>query len=140
MALGDRLKIEDLFVRYAEALDNGQVETVVDCFTADAVLTSPAIGSIAGADAVRAFAEQFRARLAAGAQFRHMITNLAVAVEPDGRRARATAYLMVAISKDGATRFLPPGRYDCELVCDGGVWRFARRAVLHDGDYALDDP
>ena len=44
--LEDRLAIHDLFVRYATALDNGEVETVVACFTADAVLESPATGAI----------------------------------------------------------------------------------------------
>ena len=57
--LADRLAIEDLFVRYATALDNGQVDTVVGCFTADAALESPAIGRIQGIDAIRAFAGRF---------------------------------------------------------------------------------
>ena len=47
-AIEDRLAINDLFVRYTTALDAGDVETVVGCFTADAVLESPAIGVIAG--------------------------------------------------------------------------------------------
>ena len=55
-SIADRLAIGDLFVRYATALDEGDVETVVDCFTADAVLESPAIGRIAGREAIRAFA------------------------------------------------------------------------------------
>src|ERR1043166_3096624 len=39
--LQDRLAIHDLLVRYTTALDAGDVATVVDCFTADAVLESP---------------------------------------------------------------------------------------------------
>jgi ketosteroid isomerase-like protein len=139
MSLADRLAIHDLFVRYACALDDGDVATVVGCFTADAVLQSPAIGIIAGAAAIRDFAEGFAARRAGGAQFRHLITNLAVRVEPGGARAHATAYLLVAVSRDGGSRFLPPGRYECDLVCDGGEWRFARQAVFHDHTYALDE-
>ena len=136
MSVADRLAIHDLFVRYATALDDGEVETVVGCFTPDAALESPAIGRISGADAIRAFAGRFAVQRAAGTQFRHIITNLAA--EIDGDRARATAYLLVLISKDGTHRSLPPGRYECELVRQDGAWRFRRRAVFHDHAYTLD--
>ena len=39
--LDDRAAIHDLFTRYCCALDNGEIEAVVDCFTADAILKSP---------------------------------------------------------------------------------------------------
>jgi hypothetical protein len=41
--LEDRAAIHDLFTRYCCALDNGEVEAVVDCFTVDAILKSPII-------------------------------------------------------------------------------------------------
>src|SRR5271168_3237253 len=96
--LEDRAAIHDLFTRYCCALDNGEVETVVTCFTVDAVLKSPVI-DIAGHNEIRAFAGRFAAKLAAGSQFRHMVTNITVAI--DGNRATATAYLLVLISQDG---------------------------------------
>ncbi len=138
MSIEDRFAIHDLFVRYATALDNGDVETVVDCFTGDAMLESPVIGSIAGHDAIRAFAGRFAATRAAGTQFRHFVTNIAAAIAPGGERARATAYLFVLITRDGKSRSLPPGRYECEVVKAAGSWRFCRRAVFHDHDYTLD--
>jgi len=131
----DRLAIADLFTRYCCALDNGEVETVVACFTADAALKSPVI-DLAGHDAIRAFAGRFAAQRASGTQFRHMVTNIATTV--DGDHARATAYLLVLISTEGSHRTLPPGRYECELVKEGGAWRFARRTVFHDHDYTLE--
>ena len=133
--LDDRAAIHDLFTRYCCALDNGEVETVVDCFTTGAVLKSPVI-DIAGHDAVRAFAGRFAAQRASGTQFRHLVTNIAATI--DGDRATATAYLLVLISKDGSHRTLPPGRYECELVKQSGAWRFSRRTVFHDHAYALD--
>jgi len=138
MSLEDRLAIGDLFVRYTTALDRGDVETVVDCFTGDAALESPVIGVIAGSQAIRAFAERFAAQRAGGTQFRHMITNIAAEIEPAGDRARATAYLLVLITRDGKSRRLPPGRYECEVVREGGAWRFSRRVVFHDHDYTLE--
>ena len=135
-SIEDRLAIHDLLVRYTTALDRGDITTVVDCFTADAVLESPVIGRITGHAAIRAFAERFAAQLRAGTQFRHLVTN--IAAEIDGDRARVTAYLLVLITRDGGSRRLPPGRYECEVVRDGDAWRFSRRVVFHDHDYTLD--
>ena len=42
-SLADRAAIHDLFTRYCCALDNGEIDSVVDCFTADAILKSPVI-------------------------------------------------------------------------------------------------
>jgi uncharacterized protein (TIGR02246 family) len=134
-ALADRVAIADLFTRYCCALDNGEVETVLACFSEDAVLKSPVI-DIKGHAAIREFAGRFAATRAAGRQFRHMVTN--IAVEVDGARARATAYLLVLISEGGSHRTLPPGRYECELVKEAGAWRFSRRTVFHDHEYALE--
>ena len=135
-AIEDRLAINDLFVRYTTALDVGNVETVVGCFTEDAVLESPVIGVISGHEAIRAFAGRFAGLREDGTQFRHMITNLAAEIE--NRRARATCYLLVLITRDGKSRQLPPGRYECNLVKDDGQWRFRRRVVFHDHAYTLD--
>lgn len=135
-SIEDRLAINDLFVRYTTALDAGDVETVVNCFTADAVLESPAIGVIGGREAIRTFARRFAAFREGGTQFRHMITNFTAKVE--GERARATCYLLVLMSRDGESRRLPPGRYECELAKQSGQWRFERRVVLHDHAYTLD--
>jgi uncharacterized protein (TIGR02246 family) len=134
--LEDRAAIHDLFTRYCCALDNGEIDSVVDCFTADAILKSPVI-DISGHDEIRAFAGRFAAQRAAGTQFRHMVSNIAVTIA--GNRAAASAYLLVLISKDGDHHSLPPGRYACELIKDdSGQWRFLRRTVFHDHDYTLD--
>ena len=111
--LEDRAAIHDLFTRYCCALDNGEIETVVDCFTVDAILKSPVI-DISGHDEIRAFAGRFAAQRTAGTQFRHMVSNIAMTIT--GNRAPASAHLLVLISKDGDHRSLPPGRYVCELI------------------------
>jgi uncharacterized protein (TIGR02246 family) len=133
--LADRIAIADLFTRYCCALDNGDVETVVASFTADAVLKSPMV-ELKGHTAIRDFVGRFAAQRAAGVQFRHMVTNIASTIS--GNWATATAYLLVVISENGAHRTLPPGRYECDLVQENGAWRFSRRTVFHDHEYALD--
>jgi uncharacterized protein (TIGR02246 family) len=134
--LEDRLAISDLFVRYTTALDRGDVETIVDCFTPDGSLDSPAVGRHSGHAAIRAFAERFARFHERGAQLRHVISDLAVAI--DGDHARATCYLLNILTRNGKSELLAPGRYECELVKSGGEWRFHRRVVILDHEMTLD--
>jgi uncharacterized protein (TIGR02246 family) len=134
--LEDRLAINDLFVRYTTALDRGDVETIIDCFTPDGSLDSPAVGRHAGHAAIRAFAERFARFHERGAQLRHVISNLAVEIEGD--HARASCYLLNVLTRYGKSELLAPGRYECELVKSAGAWRFQRRVVILDHDITLD--
>lgn len=134
--MSDRELIWDLFVRYTTALDAGDVETIVGCFTEDGALESPAVGVYSGRDGIRAFAERFARFHANGAQLRHFISNLAV--ELNGDTARATCYLMNVITRNGRTELMPPGRYDCQLARVGGQWLFKHRLVVLDGEAKLD--
>jgi len=136
LALEDRLGISDLFTRYTCALDAGEVDTIVDCFTEDGALVSPAVGTHTGRAAIRAFAERFARFRANGSQLRHVISNLMMRV--DGDRAHATCYLTVFLTRDGASRLLAPGVYDCVLRKTDGVWRFQNRVVRHDHEYTLE--
>jgi uncharacterized protein (TIGR02246 family) len=136
VSIEDRLAISDLFVRYACALDQGDVDTVVDCFTEDGSLLSPAVGEHAGHAAIRAFAERFARFRRNGSQLRHVISNLMMQV--NGEHGHATCYLTVFLSKDGKSRLLAPGLYECDLRKVNGDWRFQRRIVRHDHDYTLD--
>jgi len=136
VSVEDRLAISDLFVRYTCALDAGEIDTIVDCFTEDGALVSPAVGTHAGHAAIRAFAERFARFRQNGAQLRHVISNLLV--QADGDRGHATCYLTVFLTRDGKSRLLAPGQYDCELRKVDGAWRFQNRVVRHDHDYTLD--
>src|SRR5260370_23248357 len=131
-----RSAITDLFVRYTTALARGDVETLVDCFTPDGSLDSPAVGRHAGHAAIRAFAERFARFHERGAQLRHVISNLAV--EIDGDRARASCYLLNVLTRNGKSELLAPGRYECELAKSAATWRFQRRVVILDHDITLD--
>lgn len=135
-SIEDRLLINDLFVRYTTALDAGDVETIVACFTEDGALESPAVGVYSGRQGIRDFAARFARFHERGAQLRHFISNLAVQVEGD--RARATCYLLNIITRNGKTELMPPGRYDCQLLKVGGEWLFQHRLVVLDGEVALD--
>jgi len=134
--MDDRQMINDLFVRYTTALDAGDVETIVGCFTEDGALESPVVGVHAGKAAIRGFAERFARFRERGSQLRHFISNLAVQVEGD--TARATCYLLNLITRDGKTEVMAPGRYDCQLVKLNGAWLFKHRLVILDGEVKLE--
>jgi ketosteroid isomerase-like protein len=135
-SMEDWFRVNELFTRYATALDRGEVEAVVDCFTADATLTSPVLGTFSGPAGIRDFAAR-TAHLKAehGAQFRHVLSNLQV--EVDGDRARATCYLLDFITRDGTTELLSPGEYECALRRAHGAWRFESRLVRMDRPFAV---
>ncbi len=134
----DWLAINDLFIRYATSLDRGDVEGLVGCFTADATIESPAIGRFSGVKGIRAFAERnARFQKQQRAQLRHVVSNLRVEVR--GNRARAFCYLLDFLTRNGKTRLLSPGEYDCRLVKIGGEWKFERRLVVMDLPFKIKD-
>src|SRR5579863_937556 len=104
LSIEDRFGISDLFTRYTCALDAGDVETLVECFTEDAALVSPAVGAHQGRPAIRAFAERFARFRQDGSQLRHVISNLIMRVEGD--RGHATCYLTVFLTRDGHSRLM----------------------------------
>src|SRR5579871_1962926 len=116
----DRLAIEDLFVRYTTALDEGDVEGVVGCFTEDGWLDSPIIGRHQGRAALRVFAENIAERGRRGVRFRHVVSNFRIEVAAESGRARC--YLLDYATVAGVTTLLSPGEYDCELRKIGGEW------------------
>jgi uncharacterized protein (TIGR02246 family) len=132
----DRIRIGDLFARYMWAIDTGDVETLTGCFTEDGSLESPAVGRYSGRASIGAFAQRFAAFRERGSQMRHVISNLLV--DADGDLASAKCYLAVFLTKDGASRLLGPGRYECDLRKVDGQWLFQRRLVVMDHDYELE--
>jgi len=125
-SMEDWFGINNIFIRYANSLDHGDVEAVVECFSEDASLESPVLG-------------KFSARLKreGGTQFRHVVSNLAVDVEGD--RAHAICYLLDFMTRDGKTELLSPGEYDCTLRKTDGRWRFERRLVAMDRPFRVND-
>src|SRR5216684_243459 len=132
----DRLAINDLFVRYTTALDAGDVETIVGCFTEDGSLESPTVGTYTGRQAIRDFALRFARFKERGSQLRHVISNLAVQL--NGDRATAMCYLLNVITRNGKSEMLAPGRYECRLAKIDGEWLFKHRRVILDHEIRLE--
>jgi len=136
LPIEDRLAINDLFVRYTTALDAGDVDTIVGCFTEDGSLESPTVGTYSGRAAIREFAVRFARFREGGSQLQHVISNLAVKV--DGNQATATCYLLNIITRNGESELLAPGRYECRLEKIDGEWLFKHRLVILDHEIRLE--
>jgi 3-phenylpropionate/cinnamic acid dioxygenase small subunit len=134
-SIEDRLAIEDLLVRYTTALDEGDVEGVVDCFTEDGWLDSPIIGRLEGKTSLREFAAEIADRRRRGTQFRHVISNFRIDVSGD--RGRARCYLLDYATVAGITTLLSPGEYDCDLRKVEAEWLFASRLVRMDKPFSI---
>ena len=137
-SIDDWFAINNLFVRYATALDACDVETVVACFEPDGWLESPVLGRFDGSEGVREFAMRtVRMKEEQGVQFRHVVSNLRAEVE--GTHAQAWCYLLDFMTHEGNTELLSPGEYACELKKTNGAWRFVQRSVTMDRSFTLPD-
>jgi hypothetical protein len=138
LAIEDRLALQDLIADYSWALDTGDVEALVACFTPDArmveeVFEDPDIWE--GHDGIRGIAEHYRnAPGFPGRQ--HHVTQIQWFPQDDGSvKIRAFAFVTECHDEPPyELRFT--GYYDDHAVKGAdGKWRFQRRTVrLWDGE------
>ena len=138
LAIEDRLALQDLIADYSWALDTGDVEALVACFTPDArmveeVFEDPDIWE--GHDGIRGIAEHYRnAPGFPGRQ--HHVTQIQWFPQDDGSvEIRAFAFVTECHDEPPyELRFT--GYYDDHAVKgEDGKWRFQRRTVrLWDGE------
>ena len=140
-SLEDWFAIQNVFIRYATSLDHCDVDAVVACFTEDATIASPVLGTFRGHAGVRDFALRTVKAKQEGVQFRHVVTNLVVetGIGGDADRAHAQCYLLDFATREGRTKLLSPGEYDCTLRRSDGQWRFERRDVAMDQPFTASD-
>lgn len=134
-AVEDRLAIEDLLIRYCVAIDGGDVDGVLGCFTEDCRLESNIIGPHLGRRGVRMLAEQMAKLKAEGRTYRHFISNFRV--EVNGNRGRVRCYLLDIVTIGNATELLTSGEYDCDVVKRGNDWLIETRRVHADRQFEL---
>jgi ketosteroid isomerase-like protein len=132
----DRIAINDLLARYAWALDTGDVDAFVACFTPTAVVIEEVFEEPdrwEGADGIRALAEHFRNSPGFPGRQHHVSQLL---VEGDGERCLVRAFALVSECRGEppyVVRFA--GYYDDQLVKSSGRWLFQQRIIrLWDGE------
>ena len=144
LAIEDRIALQDLIAAYSWALDMGDVEGLVACFTPDArmseeVFDEPDVWE--GHDGIRGIAEHYRN--AAGFPGRqHHVTQVQYMPQEDGScKMRSFAFVTEC---NGEPPYLLrfAGWYDDLAVRDtDGQWRFQQRTVrLWDGEVLKNFP
>jgi 3-phenylpropionate/cinnamic acid dioxygenase small subunit len=134
-SIEDRMAIQELMTRYCCAIDEGDVEGVIACFTQNCRLESNSIGPSPGKGGVNMLAEQMARLRAEGRQFRHIITNFRIETESD--RGRIRCYLLDYVTFNGETQLLSPCEYDCDVVRRDGRWLIETRRVHIDRQFVL---
>ncbi len=128
--LEDREEIRELYARYAHAIDNGQFEEWVNCFTEDGTFESPRFGRHTGHAGLRRFTQIYRESLG-GAKPVHQISNVSFSI--NGDRATSGCYLVYYHCKEGKTALCAVGHYVDRLRKVSGEWKFESRLVVVDG-------
>jgi ketosteroid isomerase-like protein len=128
--LEDREEIRELYSRYALAIDNGQYDAWVDCFTEDGVFESSRFGKHTGVQGLKRFTAIYRESLG-GAQVRHVINNLTFQIEGDS--AIGNCYLLYYHCKAMKVQQMSVGQYRDKLRKANGKWLFESRQVALDG-------
>ena len=123
--VADKLAIQELFARYAHAIDDLDPAAWVACFAADGIFQ---VGTRAmqGATALRGYADVHVREI----RCRHMMSNFLYTVRGD--EAAGQCSMLATLATAGGYRIFAQGRYVDHLVRQDGVWRIAHRKVETD--------
>ncbi len=129
--LAAREAIRDLVAAYAQAVDGGRLDELIELFTPDGVLETPDTEAHRGRAAIRARiagAQHALADTTASALIRHHVSNLRIVVTgPQDATGEAYFFVLTAHGPDHW------GRYRDRYTLVDGRWRFAHRRVRLDG-------
>ncbi len=121
----EKLAIQELFARYAHAIDDLESEAWVECFTPDGVFQ---VGTRAmrGQAALRGYADVHIQEI----RCRHMMANFLY--EVNGNEATGQCSMLATLATAGGYKIFAQGRYVDRLVKYNGQWRIAHRRVETD--------
>jgi hypothetical protein len=109
---------------YTQALDDGRTDDVVATFCPDGVCDMPGMGTHVGHDALRAAYSGWKPRRPQ----RHVVVNTHV-TDWNEHEANAISDVIFLLKGEAGWAIQLVGRYEDTLHCDGGTWRFHRRAA-----------
>ena len=124
----DKLMIQELMARYNFALNFGDEEAWVDCFTKDGVFECP-FGTHKGSSALHQYISERTAERHEH-PVRHMLSNIIIDVQDD--RASVKSYLLMLQVLPEGMQLLTTGIYTDDLVKIGGAWCFCHRKLQLD--------
>lgn len=123
----DREEIVDLIHAYADRIDSGDLEGVADLFR-DATIVAGNGMEFSGRETLAQLWRNSVVLHGGNTDVCHVITNLSVKVDPDGRSAAASSYVSVFQARPGfELRPIAINRHRDRFVKDGGEWKFVER-------------
>jgi SnoaL-like domain len=129
----DVLEIQGLAARYTHAVDSGDADAFVACWTEEGVFNLVGLTTFEGHTALKGVATS------AGSQpgSRHVPSNLVI--EGDGDRATLKAYVHVLklLGDPPAYTITTAGTYNDTLVKEDGRWKFSNRNFTSDKPLTL---
>lgn len=125
--MSDRLEIQDLLVRYCDAIDERDFDALDDVFLADAFIDYTEAG---GAKGTLPEIKTYLARaLGQFSKCQHMIGLPRIKIEGDTATARTTLYNPMVLEYNGAPHTFFVGMWYCdELVRTDKGWRIKTRS------------
>ena len=127
-AIGDRIEIEELLVRYSRAIDHRDFETLESLFTPDATFDGGSLGNPTGARAIR---EMIEGTLTGLDATQHLVGKSLI--ELDGDSAEVRTYLIsqhIRESTPGPVKhYFLGGEYADRVVRTDDGWRIAYRRL-----------
>jgi 3-phenylpropionate/cinnamic acid dioxygenase small subunit len=130
--LQDKLAIEQVYIRYCEAIDNKQFDALSEVFVADTYHDyTQALGPGVVVTSLDQLLGSMRAHLGDGSNCgatQHNVNNFRIGVDGDTARAKVNYYAVHrGIGKYAGALYSMWGLYDDELVRTAAGWRVARR-------------
>ena len=125
----DKIAIQELTVRYANALDSGDLAEWLDTWINDGIWEG-GLGRYEGKTALAKLIADLGARIQ---DKRHVMCNFVIS--GDGNDAKQLSYLLV-FERTASARLVATGVYNDVLRKIDGEWKFARRSVKLDGNFA----
>lgn len=127
-AIGDRIEIEELLVRYSRAIDHRDFDALESLFTSDATFDGGSLGCPTGARAIR---EMIEGTLTGLDATQHLVGKSLI--ELDGDSAEVRTYLIsqhIRESTRGPVKhYFLGGEYVDRVVRTDGGWRIAYRRL-----------
>ena len=123
----DRLALYDLYAQYAHSVDSGDVDGWCSLFSENARLSTSTGDEVRGQEALRAYCERLVAMQEASNTSHHM-SNFVFGATAGGARG-ACYFIALRVGPDGELRFRALGRYEDDLVNEGGRWVIASRRL-----------
>lgn len=119
-------EIQQLFIDYGLALDDGDFDRYASLFATDGSIALGPMGKATGRAAIRELME--RTMEGRVGKSRHIVSSPQISIDPSGERA--TSHVMWTVihrGKDGKPLLTMMGRHHDELVRENGRWKIKQR-------------